>query len=127
MAIINNSETAIFDPIVCKCGTTYRTRQKLGTVQCGTCLNLPHLACYNLTKRDTGKGDFVFTCAICSTPEPRIQDMGRIDSHPSSAHRIDDKDEGLTTSRTTSPVVCLCSNSDSCAVCKNNDLVMLCK
>ena len=115
------------DNIVCKCGTSFKTRQKHGTVQCGTCLQLAHLACYNLSKGDTVQEGFEFTCAGCSTSETRTEDAGTGDSHPSSAHRTRARDENLTSPDNSTLAVCLCSGSSSCALCKNSDHAMLCK
>ena len=59
--------------------------------------------------------------------KPVLRITGTGDSHPSSAHRTRARDENVTSPGKSTVAVCLCSNFSSCAVCKNNDLAMLCK
>ena len=61
---------AVPSNIVCICGATFKSRKRLGTVQCSTCNMWSHLACYNLSKEEADKESFVFICNSCSACSP---------------------------------------------------------
>ena len=53
---------AVPSNIVCICGATFKSRKRLGTVQCSTCNMWSHLACYNLSKEEADMESYVFIC-----------------------------------------------------------------